>query len=254
MLMVVTLVLLAAAVTFGVMAWRLSREAERRSDARVAALVASLEAEPIEASAPASGADDLDLALIDAPTRPIAPIGATPADSDRAIFAESAHHEATGFSRLMAAAIVAGVLVTGVTVAWVAGTASEAPDAQAAAAPSIELLSLTSTRRGPDLSIAGLVRNPSAGAPLEGLSAVVLFFNESGQFLTSARAPIGQRLLTPGADSPFEVTAPAPDGASRYRVSFRFERGDVVTHVDRRTAGAPASDAPDSPAVRRAGL
>ena len=61
---------------------------------------------------------------------------------------------------------------------------------QAPAAAPLELLSLTSTRRGAELSVAGLVRNPSTGGALERVAAVVLFFDERGGFLTSARAPL----------------------------------------------------------------
>ena len=93
------------------------------------------------------------------------------------------------------------------------------PVAQTTAGEPLELLSLSSARRGAELSVNGLVRNPGAGARLEGITAVVLLFDERGGFLTSASAPLASPVLTPGASSPFQLTLPAPEGTSRYRIS-----------------------------------
>ena len=84
------------------------------------------------------------------------------------------------------------------------------------------------------LTISGLVRNPRGGVPQERLTAVVFFFDGQGGFLSSTRAPLDYRALAPGDESPFQLSAPAPPGVARYRVSFRRDEGAVVPHVDRR--------------------
>ena len=84
------------------------------------------------------------------------------------------------------------------------------------------------------LTISGLVRNPRGGVPQERLTAVVFFFDGQGGFLSSTRAPLDYRALAPGEESPFQLSAPAPAGVARYRVSFRRDEGAVVPHVDRR--------------------
>jgi hypothetical protein len=70
--------------------------------------------------------------------------------------------------------------------------------------------------------------------PQERLTAVVFFFDGQGGFLSSTRAPLDYRALAPGEESPFQLSAPAPPGVARYRVSFRRDEGAVVPHVDRR--------------------
>ena len=108
-------------------------------------------------------------------------------------------------------------------------------------APSLELLSLRHEREGVNLSVAGLVRNPPAAPAVERLSAVVLLFDQQGQFITSAKAPIDFLKLTAGDESPFVVKMAAPQTVARYRVSFRTDEG-TVPHVDRR--GEPPVSAP----------
>ena len=243
MLMILVIALLAASA-LGALAWHTAQAEQERSDARVAALVASVEAEePMEA-------------LADAPTTPVTPLGEV--ELTRPLFAAPAPDEADGFSRLVAVGLVAVVLFTGVTAAWLftgtppaAGQPVAGP-AQVSSEP-LELLSLSTARRGAELSVNGLVRNPAAGARLEGLAAVVLFFDDRGGFLTSARAPLDARVLTPGESSPFQLTVTAPEGTSRYRVSFRFDAGGIVSHVDRRPSSIERG-APESSAVRRAGI
>jgi hypothetical protein len=240
MLMIAFVIVLLAAVALGALAWRLFQDEKRRSDARVAALVAS-------------SIEDADEAFADAPTAPITPLGDI--DLARPLFTEPAREEASGFSRLVAVALVAVVLFTGVAAAWMISSVPSDPtgSAQTVAGAPLELLSLSSTRRGAELSVTGEVRNPSEGTPLEGVAAVVLFFDERGGLLTSARAPLGLRVLAPGETSPFQLSVAAPEGTSRYRVSFRFDEGGIVSHVDRRpTRFQPG--AAESPAIRRAGL
>jgi hypothetical protein len=117
-----------------------------------------------------------------------------------------------------------------------------AADRSSAAAP-LELVSMRHERRGAKLSITGLVRNPSGGAAVERLAAVVFLFDQQSAFVASARADVDFTRLGPGDESPFVVAVDAPPNVARYRVSFRNEAG-VVSHVDRRGQEPIARDLP----------
>jgi hypothetical protein len=123
-----------------------------------------------------------------------------------------------------------------------AQTGVAAADRSSAAAP-LELVSMRHERVGPKLSITGLVRNPSGGAAVERLAAVVFLFDQQSAFVTSARADVDFTRLGPGDESPFVVAVDAPSNVARYRVSFRNEAG-VVPHVDRRGQEPIARDLP----------
>jgi hypothetical protein len=142
---------------------------------------------------------------------------------------------------------VAAVMIGAVLAFWAIGRlmepAADRPGTTAAragagpngAAPAaLELMSLRQAMQDGTLTISGLVRNPHGGVPQERLTAVVFFFDGQGGFLSSTRAPLDYRALAPGEESPFQLSAPAPPGVARYRVSFRRDEGAVVPHVDRR--------------------
>jgi hypothetical protein len=154
-----------------------------------------------------------------------------------------------GWSRhALAVAAVAAVMIGAVIAFWSigrlmepaadrAGTVAARAGAganSAAAATALELMSLRQEMQDGTLTISGLVRNPRGGVPQERLTAVVFFFDGQGGFLSSTRAPLDYRALAPGEESPFQLSAPAPAGVARYRVSFRRDEGAVVPHVDRR--------------------
>jgi hypothetical protein len=153
--------------------------------------------------------------------------------------------------RALAIAAVAAVLIGAVIAFWTIGrlmtpagdrTATVAAHAGAIAGAggngavntALELMSLHQQMQDGTLTISGLVRNPRGGVPQERLTAVVFFFDGNGGFLSSTRAPLDYRALAPGQESPFQLSAPAPAGVARYRVSFRRDEGAVVPHVDRR--------------------
>jgi hypothetical protein len=141
-------------------------------------------------------------------------------------------------------ALVVGAVLTGVY-AW--NRPADAVEATVDARP-LELLALTHQRQGDSLVVSGLVRNPAAGRPLAGLTAVAFTFNRQGTFLTSGRAMVNFPRLGAGDESPFSVTLPQAADVSRYRVSFRTEAG-VVAHVDRREPAVSVT--PASTEVRR---
>jgi hypothetical protein len=110
-----------------------------------------------------------------------------------------------------------------------AHAAQATPAAQVAP---LELVALGHERDGKQLTVRGVVRNPSGRSDVDGLTAVVFLFDRDGNFVTSGRAGV-VAAVAPGGESTFAVTVPEAGDVSRYRVSFRA--GDrVVPHVDRR--------------------
>ena len=109
--------------------------------------------------------------------------------------------------------------------------------------PRITFSGVAKTRAEMELGLAEdiLCFNVESLPELERLSAVVLLFDQQGQFITSAKAPIDFLKLTAGDESPFVVKMAAPQTVARYRVSFRTDEG-TVPHVDRR--GEPPVSAP----------
>jgi hypothetical protein len=167
-----------------------------------------------------------------------------------------ANDDRVGWPRhVLAVAAVAAVMIGAVIAFWTIGRLMEpaadragtvatragagaavngANGANGAVTNALELMSLNQEMQDGKLTISGLVRNPRGGVPQERLTAVVFFFDGQGGFLSSTRAPLDYRALAPGDESPFQLSAPAPAGVARYRVSFRRDEGAVVPHIDRR--------------------
>lgn len=259
-LLVITCISLALAVAMTIVAWRISRRERRRAEARIAALASEIHGEPPMAAAAGSSRVEVGIrgepsrrypaaatlprsSVQDLPRRDAStPFRAAAAAPD--LFAgtrpESARSRivaGAGLGVFIVAAIAALAIVLGGV--WQASPAPEPPaiDASGAArAPSgapLELSALTHERDGDRLMIKGVVRNPSSGAVVNGLDAVVAVFDRDGQMMTSARAPIERTPLAPGGDSRFVVSLPNAADVGRYRVSFRI--GDrTIAHVDRR--------------------
>jgi hypothetical protein len=263
-LLAVTAVSLLVAFVMSTAAWRMSREERARSAARVAALAAqsSLDApEPVAAMpaavpptvlapAPPPVVDELPLrtAFRAAPEAPRAPEAARVPELTYAAASEAAlpsgflgsagdRDQSAGAQRgLMAAAAVLFVVLGSGAYLLISDNGSSGRTASAPAetnAP-LELISLRHERVGSKLSLSGLVKNPSAGAPVEGLFAVVFLFDAQGGFISSARAGVDFKRLAASDESPFVVSMDAPSQVARYRVSFRTDAG-VVAHVDRRS-------------------
>ena len=111
--------------------------------------------------------------------------------------------------------------------------AAQAATPNPPAAVPLELVALGHERDGDRLTVRGVIRNPSAGAEVRGLTAVVFLFKDDGGFVGSGRAVIASPALVPGGESAFVVTMAGATDVARYRVSFRTE-DRVVPHVDRR--------------------
>jgi hypothetical protein len=217
LLLALVLVLFAAAIGFGGLAWHMLREERRRSAARVAALSVAI-----------------DTTI---PTTPTAGVGE--------LFAPQRSAAAKGNPFIKGAVGAAMALVLIIVVAsanrGVETTTNEGPstlrESQATSARGtapLELISMRHTRNGDTLTVTGLVRNPRNGASIARVNAVVLAFNRAGVFVASGRAALDFTTLDPGDESPFVVTIPSVSEVGRYRVSFRTDAG-VVRHVDRRS-------------------
>ena len=228
-LIVVTLVSLALAGAMSIVAWRVTGEERRRSEARVAALAADIRS---------SHGDHLPLAAVaDAPT-----------SGSMFTFMQPV----TALPRL-ATVVLAGVLVVGAGAALlvalgrsgdvathqggrnaVGGAAESYSAAPPPAARALELVALGHDRYLDQLTVRGIVRNPVSGSPVNQLTAVVLVYDRAGGFLATGRALVHAPGLAPGGESTFLVTIPGAADVGRYRVSFRSE-DRVISHVDTRS-------------------
>ena len=226
---------------------RLLRDERRRSEARVAALLAmSGEVEP--AAAPAAAAaehagyeEELDLRSSEPP-------------AVAAMFAQPERPSPWG-ARLAIIAPLA-LIITGAGIAFYPGTpdigapaqppAEAAPAATAVAMP-LELLSLQHAQDRGTLTVTGLVQNPRRAAPISKVFATAFVFAADGTFLGSGRAPLDFTTLAAGNESPFVVTVPVKGDVARYRIGFRAEDGRVIAHVDRRAGGAVARVSEERP-------
>jgi hypothetical protein len=223
LLLILTIASLLVAVVMSVVAWRTASEERRRSNARVAALAADIHDSDFDlrSNEPEQG-------------RELAPIGdlfaaAQPVQSG----SRFAIVVACGVIVVGSLATLGLLLSRGSPHVSAATTASQTTPAGLTNPAPLELVALGHERTGDDLTVRGIVRNPSSGIAVERLTAVVFLFNREGGFLTSGRATVESPALVPGGESRFVVTVPSAGEVGRYRVSFRTD-DRVVPHVDRR--------------------
>ena len=216
-----TLVSLLVAIAMTAVALRMSAEERRRSSGRVAALAADIHDGDFDLRADAADSDGT------------APVG------DLFTVAQPAQ-SGTRFATVIACGvIVVGTLATA-TLLLSSGSQANATAAESRTTPAgtpnpvpLELLALGHDRTGDELTVRGVIRNPSSGVAVDRLTAVVFLFNRDGSFLTTGRATVESPALVPGGESRFVVTVPSAADVGRYRVSFRTD-DRVVPHVDRR--------------------
>ena len=253
-LIVTTTVSSIVAVATGLFAWRLAREERRRSAARVAALasdlremdnfreraVVGIRAEPARVHAEAARIHSVVSRPLDHDSRGLGRRrGAAP---DAELF----RTVPAGRSRSLATVLIVGGVALALALALVVATGRGGAIADPTASDSfrsatvadgvpLELIALSHDRDDDRITVRGVVRNPSSGATIDQLAAVVFLFDRDGGFLDSGRAAMRVPVLAPGAESPFVVTVGRAARVGRYRVSFRS--GDqVLSHVDRRAA------------------
>jgi hypothetical protein len=119
-------------------------------------------------------------------------------------------------------------------------TTSVTTAATASHSEPLELVSLGHLREASSLTISGIVRNPSSGPKVEGLTAVISLIDSHGGLISTKDVPLDYRALGPGEEAPFRVSIPDPGSVARYRVSFRAGT-EIVPHVDRRGGNKLAS-------------
>jgi hypothetical protein len=224
-LLLITLASLMLAVIMSFVAWRVARDERARSVARVAALAADIDRDamsPVQAFEWGTPVPDREAAAVPRDER----IGELFATTQR----DDAPHRRLGPALVLGGLVLAAVVGTLV----VSGGSGDATSTAALAPRPLDLLSLRHVQEAGTTTITGLVRNPRDAAPIERVTAVVSFFDRSGAFLSSSRAPLDFVRIRPGEESPFQISVPTPAGVGRYRVSFRLAEGGVLPHVDRR--------------------
>ena len=222
-LLIVTVTSMLIAAIMSAVAWRLAGDERRRSDARVAALSAEIH-EPEGRVARAYSSND-------------PAYRGDPEPTYSTLFTEP--QPRSGARPL--AAFVVGALVVGAVGAMavvVPRTLTRAPRVAPPATASVplELVALGHERVGDQLTVHGVVRNPSTGTAFDQLTAVVFIVAPDGEYLATGRSAVEAPALQPGREATFAVTVPGAGEVGRYRVSFRT--GDrLVPHLDRRHEG-----------------
>ena len=210
-LLTLTTLSLAAAAGFGALSWRVGREERERERARIAVLSTAMGPSASESLRPGEVVigSVFDRGTEGLRGRPVIKVVA---------------------GAVMLLLIAAVVFLSSRTT----DSALATPYPQSAAGKPLELMSMRYQRQGTTLTVSGLVRNPSGGAVVNRVTAVVFAFDRTGAFVASGRAPLDFSALVPGDESPFVVTVPNVSDVARYRVTFRS--GDtVVRHIDRRS-------------------
>lgn len=249
-LVTVTLLSLGMAAALSVIVWRMLRDEKQRSEARIAAL-AVLAARPAQSSRLHAAAPALPVPVKPTVAAPVKASIAPTSTATSAMFEE--HVEESPWKNRLAVMTALGLVLASVILFALAASTSRSPSRAAAGsaatsaavtvpAAGLELISLRDSRKADALTITGLVRNPSQGAPLDRISVTAYTFDDKGSFLASGRALIDVTALAPGDESPFVVSVPVTETVARYRIGFRGEDGRVIAHVDKRQQGPIAAN------------
>ena len=250
----VTVISLTMAFAMGIVTWRLTREERRRGDARVAKLMAELDAAPLRNCLNAT--QDRPHGLLERPTgrtvglvertvkrRPAA--SAVPeAQSRVGLSANSSPEGLRSFLVTVAAAIAVLATVS----FGLPPQRSEAPvAAPGAVTPEpVELLSLAHATKGDSLAVTGSIRNPSDGIERGPLSVTAIVFDRDGTVVATAQTPLPVAVLPPGSETPFSVSLPDAGQINRYRISF-MQGQTTVPHIDRRRPSDQTRSAVSAP-------
>ena len=264
----VTVISLTMALAMGVVTWRLIREERRRSDARVATLMADLERSrgrnvgpvdrnvprarsvsyPVHTAAPVPPRDPTGSAT---PTAGhVRPAGASVAlpvpmpSASTGLFATLTGSPTSPGTFLASVAAAVVVVVAAVSLAMLSGGAPA--DTGAGAPEPVELLSLAHAKEGEYLAITGSLRNPSDGIERGQLSVLATVFDLDGTVVGTGQTPLPVAVLPPGNETPFSISLPDADRINRYRISF-MQGQTSVPHVDRRRPSDQARSAPPPP-------
>ena len=258
----VSLISLTMAFAMGIVTWRLMREERRRSDARVAALMADLERAgerdtgrdaraassldvppPIRTTAPAPPrrrpVQTTPAARPTRSTRPEVPLRTPLAGSPTGFFATVTGSPAL-LRRFVATVSAAVVVLAALSVIMLSGGAPTDPGVGTPVP--VELLSLAHTREGEYLAITGSIRNPSGGVARGQISVMATVFDRDGTVVGTGQTPLPVAVLLPGSETAFIISLPDGDQIDRYRISF-MQGQTSVPHIDRRQPGDQARSA-----------
>jgi hypothetical protein len=243
-LLTLTTLSLAAAAGFGFLSWRLGREERQREQARIAALATAMTGPSTVRGRDETAPQSVLRGFAEAGPRlaEAFPLEADTAETQVAVGSVFGRATEGLRGRPAIKAAVMGAMVVTIVIGAIIGarmsdnaastTTRNEAIATNAVAP-LELVSMRHQRQGTTLTVSGLVRNPSQGLAMNGLTAVVFAFDRSGAFLASGRAALDFSALGPGDESPFVVNISNVLDVARYRVTFRSGTG-VVRHIDRR--------------------
>ncbi len=236
MLLGVTVVSLVTAAVACTVAWRVTRAERQRRAARVAALVA---AAGLTADAPrpdvqaTSGLQDF---MPVEPSPASAPAVAPAVEpSAGGLFAQPSPASGSAGRQqwlMGAAGVFAAVVITFAGIGFL-GSRAVATTVSPGRIP-LELVALTHNRGEGGLAVAGLVRNPAAGAGVAQLEAEVRVFDAAGILIGTQSTRVESSPLAAGQEASFAVALGELSTAARYRVSFHAA-GAMLPHVDRRT-------------------
>ena len=244
-LLIITLISTATAIVAFASARRLRRFDRERSEARVAALAHAAEThggtdggwtqiggEFQWNPGPAASREARPVLIPD----PQSPIPDIEPQISSGLFGTVQREQTSGNRLPLFAAAALIVMLGGALIFLNTSTTNEhaATVAQVNHTEPLELVALGHAREVSVLTIKGTVRNPSSGAKVEGLTAVISLLDRAGALVSTKDVPLDYRALGPGEEAPFTVSIPDPGSIARYRVSFRAGT-DVVPHVDRRT-------------------
>ncbi|MFN8062258.1 MAG: hypothetical protein U0Q12_24110 [Vicinamibacterales bacterium] len=260
LLVTITVLALVTAAAMATVAWHLFRDDRQRSEARTAALRASLDAavggsgdatstgtgrawresgDPLERFPSQYGPASKSLEWRNTPSDADA-MRSTPSAAEgpgagvASVFAP--RDDGADFTRRVVPAVAMGAALVVLALGSIVVLTRTAPTATSAAATPmapLELISLTHAARNGSIAITGVVRNPPEGRPLSQVSAVAFFFGADGAFLGSERKPLDFTTVRPGDESPFVIST-SLSSVARYRVSFRAGDDRPLPHVDRR--------------------
>lgn len=220
----ITGISLLLATAMGLVLFKLLRDEQRRSDARVALLRAAAAESPGPVREP-----DWEVPGPEAEAAP-------PLRDEMFAVREAASAWSARAAIGVAMAVAIGACLALAAYALAPDVTRQTAPAVSASGP-LELLALRHEQGSGKLTVSGVVRHPRAGGGLSQVVATAFAFGADGALLATGRSHLDYATLRPGDESPFVINVLVSGAVSRYRVGFRSTGGEVIPHVDRRFDG-----------------
>lgn len=225
-LLSITSVSLLLALGMGAVLWSVLRDAQARSEARVALLKEAAGEMP-------ECTDDVPAVVSEVAPAPDSRIPVTGEGMFSSGLTVSPPFRAG--TALVLAVAFCGTAAVLLALQLVEAPATVPPLAAAAEARPLELLMLAHTPDQDGLTISGIARNPQGSPRRTGVMVVASALDASGREVGWSRSALEDSVLEPGGESPFVINVAVASAPSRYRVGFRGTDGRVIAHVDRRS-------------------